>query len=127
MKIDAHLPYGAGVMSESKGRESSLVNGIKEGDSQIIANVNNLLQFVGRHGTRVRERETFLIKQPSAVSSLTRESRVSSARVGRVNMFHPPRSGKIDLQGARVEYVILLRRRGLSPARVFCIQCCAPA
>ena len=75
---------------ESKGWECLFMNGIKEGDSQIIADVNNLLQFVGRHGMRVREREAFLMKQPSAASSLKKGSRVLSARVGRANMFHPP-------------------------------------
>ena len=64
MKIDTlHLSHGARVISESKCRNFSLMNGMKGGDSQIITNVNNLLQFVGRHGMRVRERKASLMKQ----------------------------------------------------------------
>ena len=38
------------------------MNRIKEGDSQVIAEVDYILQFGGRHGRRAREGETFLMR-----------------------------------------------------------------
>lgn len=51
------------------------------------------------------EKETLLIKQPSAASSFKEDPQVSNARVEGVNMTLPRYSGEITLQGARVEFV----------------------
>ena len=61
-------------ISGSEGWESLLMNGVKGRGSQIIADVDNLLQSVGRHRNGVRERESLLMKQFGAASSLKRDS-----------------------------------------------------
>jgi hypothetical protein len=48
---------------ESMGWESPLLKEIKEGDLQRIAEVDNLLQSVGRHGRGAREGETLLVER----------------------------------------------------------------
>jgi hypothetical protein len=49
MEIDAYLPCDPGDF-EVQGRKSPLLKEIKEGNSHHIAEVDNLLQSVGRHG-----------------------------------------------------------------------------
>jgi hypothetical protein len=48
---------------ESMGWESPFLKEIKEEDLQHIAEVDNLLQSVGRHGKGARERETLLMER----------------------------------------------------------------
>jgi hypothetical protein len=55
---------------EPKGRENSVMNRIKEGDSQITTEVDNLLQTVGRHGRGAKGSETLFSKPCRAVSYL---------------------------------------------------------
>jgi len=71
---------------EFEGWKKLLVSRIREGDSQVISDLNNVLQLVGRHRRGVRERETPLVKQPRSVSYLKRGSCVPSARAARVSM-----------------------------------------
>jgi hypothetical protein len=57
-------------ISEPKGGEKSVMNWIKRRDSQITADVDNILQSVGRHQRGVRESETFLLKSRGTASYL---------------------------------------------------------
>jgi len=62
MKIDAHPSCGTediGVEGPGKSNHGQ----VKKRTSQIIADIDNLLQPNGRHSRRVKERETFLVKK----------------------------------------------------------------
>ena len=66
-----------------------------------------------------REKETLLIKQSSAASSLKEGTRASSAGVEGANISLACHSGEIVCQGARVEYPILLHGDWLDLAQDF--------
>ena len=108
MKTNAHPSFGTGDIGV-KGSGKSNHGRLKEGASQIIADIDNLLQLNGRHSRRVRERDMFLVKKTSVASSLKRETQASSASVGRANMLHPYRIENI-WQGYRTGDITLLRR-----------------
>ena len=103
------FPVVLGI-SKSRGRESSLVN------RRELTNNCQGRQCPSIHWKTWNANGTFLVKWPSAVSSLKRES----CRTGEyVTSRH---SGGTILQDAGVEYAVLLRRHDLSPVRVFCMS-----
>ena len=56
MKIDTHPHVGTGDVGAHRSGNITHENEKKEGNSHSIANIDNLLQFGGRHRKRVRER-----------------------------------------------------------------------
>ena len=145
MKIDAHPSCGTediGVEGPGKSNHGRL----KEGASQIIADIDDLLQLSGRHGRRVKERETFLVKKTQCgflredLPSLERCRRTNeyvtsspsrdhlARRRGRRHHFVPQMvlQGTLTLRGARLKAAERQLQRvpvlGRTPTRSMCIH-----
>ena len=88
MKSNAYPQWNTGGFDVRRS-EKPVVRWIEQGDSRLMANVDNLLQSDGRHERRAREWETLLIKQLGAASSLKGGTQVSSARVEGANVASP--------------------------------------
>ena len=74
MKIDTHPRC---CTRDIEAQRSGKATHEMEGNSHIIADIDNLLQFGGRHGKRMRE--ILRMKPPRTASYPKGDSRVSSA------------------------------------------------